>query len=379
MVRILVTIPPAAAARRDPAVPTVVAPLPSIPVVDTGTAFAIATLEADLARAHRLLDGPTRFVPRAALRAVDAISRRWLERWDNAYLPEIDAIAARLGRPGVHFFSIMYEWACTCAVRPSPDGDSARLVRVLDWKVPGLGRDVMAARVDGPAGPFTTLTWPGFTGVIQAMAPGRFAAALNQAPMRFSAGLYPIDWIAARRRLWQTPHPTAAHVLREAFERCATYAEAKAFLTTAPIALPAIYSLAGIAPQETCVIERAECAARVHEGPAVAANHWQQSVERSVPPGKGETWRGHARGIDSYGRARLMPELAADLSPDFSWAKPPVLNPQTRLLMVSDAKAGRLVALGIERSGPATVPLELGHGSQLTSNGGGCGRRSSVA
>ncbi len=325
----------------------------AIPVLDTGPGFALDTLDADPARAHRLLDAPTKYVPKQALKALDSVSRQWLVKWDNAYLPEIDAIAARLDRPGVHFLSVMYEWACTCAVKPSPDGDSARLVRVLDWLTPGLGREVVAARVAGPSGLYVALTWPGFSGVIQAMAPGRFSAALNQAPMRFAVGLSPLDWVLARRRLWRTPHPMAAHILRRAFEECATYAEAKRFLETQPIALPAIYSLAGIEPHETCVIERTETAARVFDGETVAANHWQ-------PDDAGITeWRGHERGLDSRGRARLMPSLSADLTTDFSWACYPVMNPKTRLLMVADAKAGRLVAVGCERSGFATQPLEL--------------------
>ena len=91
-------------------------------------------------------------------------------------LAEIDEIAARLGRPGGHFLSVNYEWGCTVGVGPSPDGRSARLTRTLDWFTPGLGRYVMAARVAGQAGHFVTLTWPGFVGVLQAMAPGRFSA-----------------------------------------------------------------------------------------------------------------------------------------------------------------------------------------------------------
>lgn len=331
--------------------------LPEVPVLSTGPGFALATLEADPARAHRLIDGPTKYIPAAALRALDRVSRRWLARWDNAYLPEIDEIAARLDRPGVHFFSVMYEWACTCSVAPSPNNTSARLVRVLDWRTPGLGRELMAARVDGPAGLYVTLTWPGFSGVIQAMAPGRFSGALNQAPMRFSAGLYPVDWVVARRRLWNTPHPTAAHVMRRAFEQCRSYAEARRFLTEEPIALGAIYSLAGLEADETCVIERTETAARVFEGSQIAANHW-----RSDPPHETsgyENWRGRSRGIDSLGRARLMPELDADLTADFSWAEFPVMNSHTRLLMVADARAGRLVAQGIEGMKAATQPLEL--------------------
>jgi hypothetical protein len=326
---------------------------PVIPVIETGPAFALETLDADPARAQLLFDAATKGVPLKVLRLLDGISRRWLDKWDNAHLAEIDEVARKMGRPGAHFLSVHYEWACTCIVKPSPAGDSARLVRVLDWRTPGLGRHVMAAKVAGPAGMYIALTWPGYTGVIQAMAPGRFSGALNQAPMRFSAGIMPMDWAVARAKLWQTPHPTAAHVMRHAFDHIETFAEAKAWLTTAPIAAPAIYSLAGINPDETCVIERTETAARVYEGTAVAANHWQPEQSGSYD------WRGRSRGVDSKGRAALMPGLDADLSTDFSWLQYPVLNSHTRLAVVADAREGRLVAQGYEADGPATEPLEM--------------------
>ena len=67
---------------------------------DTGPSFAIETLEAHEARAHALLDLATGALPSAALRQLDKVSRRWLEKWDNAHLAEIDAIATRLARPG---------------------------------------------------------------------------------------------------------------------------------------------------------------------------------------------------------------------------------------------------------------------------------------
>ena len=146
-------------------------PLVKIPVHDVGPAFSLETLELERARADALIEGATRGVPRTALRALDAVSRRWLAKQDSVHLDEIDAIAARLGRPGAYFLSVNYEWGCTCRVGPSPEGNSARLVRVLDWVTHGLGRYVIAARVAGAAGPFVTLTWPGYTGVLQAMAP----------------------------------------------------------------------------------------------------------------------------------------------------------------------------------------------------------------
>lgn len=322
--------------------------LEAIPVLDTGPSFAMETLVAREASAHALLDLATGPIPSAALRQLDKVSRRWLAKWENAHLAEIDAIAARLARPGAYFLSVNYEWACTCRVAPGPGRKTARLVRVLDWRTPGLGRHVIAARVESAVGPFVTLTWPGYTGVLTGMAPGRFCAALNQAPMRKALGFYVLDWAVSRRRVWTMPHPTPAHLLRRVFEQAADFAEARERLTREPISTPAIFSLAGLRPSETVVIERTETDARLHVGPNVAANHWEA-------PG----WRGRARGQQSAERASMMHRIMPELVADFSWLAPPILNSETRLVMVADASEGRLVAQGFEDMRPATEPLDL--------------------
>jgi hypothetical protein len=319
-----------------------------IPVHAVGPGYPLETLLREEARAHALIDGATRHVPLAALKSLDAISRAWLAKQDSVHLAEIDAIAERLHRPGAYFLSVNYEWGCTCRVAPAPDHKSARLVRVLDWRTPGLGRYVVAARVAGPAGSFLALTWPGYTGVLQAMAPGRFAAALNQAPMRKPLGRFYLDWAVNRARVWRMPHVTPAHLLREVFERASTFAGAKRMLAERPISTPAIFSLAGINASETAIIERSEREARVHEGSNVTANHWQAAG-----------WRGHARGENSAGRAHQMHGVVPELDARFPWLRPPILNANTRLVMVADAAQGRVVAQGFEAMAPATTPLEL--------------------
>lgn len=322
--------------------------LPAIPVLDVGPQFGLETLQRELPRANELFDQATHRVPAFALRSLDAVSRRWLDKWDHARLPEIDAIARLVDRPGAYFLSVNYEWGCSCRVGPSPDSRSARLVRVLDWATPGLGRHLIAARVKSGAGPFVTLAWPGYSGVIQAMAPGRFSAAINQAPLRNAFGVYSLDWMAARARVWKMPHPTAAHLLRDVFETAASFAEAKQMLSTRPIAAPAIFSLAGLKPGETAVIERREEEAHVHAGATTAANHWQAAG-----------WHGTARGGDSPGRAAQMHRVVPDFDPAFPWLTAPVLNARTRLVMMADASAGRVMAQGWENGRAATGVLEL--------------------
>ncbi len=54
-----------------------------------------------------------------------------------------------------------------------------------------------------------------------------------------------------------------------------------------------------------------------------------------------------------------MTEIDAGFDEAFAWLIPPVLNEKTRLAMVADAKAGRLIARGYEATGPATEVFAL--------------------
>lgn len=317
---------------------------PAIPLFNAGRDWPFEILAQASDRVDPLLDASSRFIPRAAIAFADRVSRRWLQRWHEPYLSEIDRIAARIRRPGAHFFNVSYEWGCTSSAGPSPDGRSARLLRVLDWPNRGLGRYVVAARIDSDAGPWLTLTWPGYTGVLQAVAPGRFAAALNQAPMDTPVGVYPLDWLVNRVHVWDRPHLTPAHLLRRVFEQARSFAEARALLCETPIALSTIYILAGIAPEEACVIERRPERAHVIDGPAAAANAWQA-------PG----WSGRARGHDNERRRRQLRAACVATADEADWLRPPVLNRWSRLAFSADARCGSVTAQGYEPDGPATA------------------------
>jgi hypothetical protein len=80
--------------------------LTEIPLIAVGRDFPLATLEAELPRAHGLLDLATKGVPVRVLQTLDKVSRKWLVKHANAHLPEIDAIAAKLQRPGAFFLSV---------------------------------------------------------------------------------------------------------------------------------------------------------------------------------------------------------------------------------------------------------------------------------
>lgn len=291
-----------------------------------------------------MLDDARRLVPGAILALTDRASRRWLTQSQNPYLGEIDAIATIAGRSGAYTLNAGFEWCCTCGVDNDREG-GVRLLRALDWRQAGLGRALIVAWQRGPAGDFANLTWPGFVGVVTAMAPGRFAVAVNQAPM-ISWGLsWPVDWLAGRVGVWRSRALPATHLLRQVRERCASYEEALDMLSRTPLCLPALFTLAGIEPGQGCVIERTQYAVTHRELPAAVANHW---VGREQP--------GRPRGVASHQRQARMESALAE---DAAWMTPPIINPDTRMVAAINPARGLLTVQGWEREGPVTAELVI--------------------
>jgi hypothetical protein len=318
--------------------------LPAIPVIDARAGGPLAVARAAERQMQALLDKARRLIPPPFLAITDRASRKWLARAPNPYLDEIDAIAALAGRSGAHTLNTSFEWCCTCGVGDDPEG-GVRLLRVLDWRQSGLGRAVIVAWQQGPAGDFANITWPGFVGVVTAMAPGRFAVALNQAPM-MSWGLSPpIDWLVGRIGVWRSQALPAAHLLRRVCEICASYEDAVEMLSQAPLCLPALFTLAGTQPGQGCVIERSPNAATRREMPTAVTNHW---VDLDLP--------GRPRGADSRERQALM-ETA--LAGGITWIASPIINRDTRLVATINPAQGSLTLQGWEKDGPVTAQLTL--------------------
>lgn len=319
--------------------------LPEIPLIDLDRRGTPALLEAAPDRAQALREIGERHYSRLGLRFGDAVGRAWLRRNATPYRDEIEAVAARLGVPGGVALNLSYEWACTGRVGPEPGAPGARLVRVLDWRLDGLGRNVVVARATAAAGLYYNVTWPGAVGVLTAMAPGRFSAAIHQAPLRRHGLTMVGDWAANRARVWRSTALPPAHLLRQVFEECADYGATRQRLIETPIALPAIFILAGIAPSECSIIERIEDDAAIHDGPGTWANDWQTARF-------GRNWT--ARGHDNPGRCAGLAGLAEHPATGFGWMAPPVLNRDTRLAVQANAATAELAVLGIEQERPAT-------------------------
>ncbi|HEY0283267.1 MAG TPA: hypothetical protein VGC27_11660 [Rhizomicrobium sp.] len=330
-------------------------PLVKIPYVDLGGYTPLELLFLYRRSAAALVEGVKRTFGGTsgtfALPWTDRAARCWLEKSDNPYLPEIEAMAQALDLPGVYTLNLRFEWGCTSGVWHSDD--SPLLRRVLDWPFPALGEHTVVAHQKGPAGDFLNVTWPGLSGILQALAHGRFAAAINLAPRRRRGAGLAGKWALGRFTVARNHALPPSHLLRRAFETASDYAAAKAMLCTAPVAVPAIFTLSGVRRGEGCVIERTEEAFAVREmadGHVCATNHFESHLNDA-----GSGWL--ARPIGS--RDRLVYARTLGPAADLSWFTPPIANVNSRLALTANAVKGALMVMGTAGAEPVTETFRL--------------------
>jgi hypothetical protein len=284
---------------------------------------------------------------------------------------EIEPIATLFGFSGIWFLNASYQWSCTALAREE-DGEPW-LARTLDWPFPGLGRFVEIARMRGPAGEFFNVTWPGYVGALTALAPGRFAAAINQGPMRrcTQAPLLRLYDLAANA-IETLRHVRAIppdQLLRSVFERARDYDEARRLLEATPVARPVIYTLIGCRTGDRCVIERTENGFRTRIDEYGAANDWLENIPQwEGRIGAAKVLTASFEDAAQYSRNRregLARWRGSFARESFRWVAPPVLNPYTRVAVEMNASRGVLRVLGYEclagRDLPqsATQPCEV--------------------
>lgn len=330
-----------------------------------GGAARLAIDGADRARALR--DDCLSIVPRALtplIPLLDRLARRWLMRSHSPYLPEITAIASALAFPGVWLLNGSYQWGCTALTRE--EGGVPWLARSLDWPFRGLGYHVEVAHKSGPAGDFYSVTWPGYVGALTAMAPGRFGASINQAPLwrRTSHPWLRLYDIAANAlNTWRLRHMPPDQLLRLVFETCRDYADARRKLETTPVARPVIYVLAGTKPGERCVIERTEEGHITRTEETAAANDWNEVREQ---------WEARVGGMNvflltreeaarrSRDRQDMLTAFKGSLARDsFSWIVEPVLNACTRIGVEMCPAAGEMRVVGYDMVAWHDLPRQV--------------------
>ena len=223
---------------------------------------------------------------------------------------------------------------CTIGIAEAPNEGGARMMR--------LGKNVVVTRQTGAAGPWFNVTWPGLVGVTTALAPGRFAGALNQTPTAKHALGRIGDWLVTRWTLWRNGRIAPTLLLRRAFEEAPDFDAAVRLLSETPICRPALYTLASADPGRGVVIERFEITARVHWAPVCVTDPAGWALSRR----SGE-------------RVAMMRGRLVAAAQGLAWLEAPILNDTTRLAVTANASTGEITVQGFEHGAPATSVLRL--------------------
>lgn len=175
----------------------------------------------------------------------------WIyDRSGGGYADDISAWAKGCGidRDDLIFANLSYEIAhateslaicspfCTSVAFNLPD--SVAHCRNMDWPLKGVGPMTRIIHYDGPCGPFKSVGWPGYVGVLSGIAEGRFSATINYAPAKTVRAQWP---------------PSFA--LRWVFENCENFDAAVEDLVNTEMAAPVLIMLVGTEPNEAVVIE----------------------------------------------------------------------------------------------------------------------------
>lgn len=116
-------------------------------------------------------------------------------------------------------------------------------------------------------------------------------------------------------------------------------------LSTAPLARPTLFSIAGASPAQACLIERTRTDAVMRRGNSTIANDWHPDSPRRegywMPRGS------IVRGLEDSNRRRQCLEGEMPGTP-FEWLRDPVLNAFTRLAVETSAASGELRVRGFE-------------------------------
>lgn len=335
----------------------------TIPIFDARDVGVVGHLAAERDAALALRRESLAWFPafaRPLAPAAEAVNGWWLRRNVSPYRDEVFEMARLLGEPGVVSLNTSYEWGCTSLGLPSAGGSGATLFRTLDWPFPGLGRSVQVAHMRGRAGEYWNVTWPGAVGVLTAMAPGRFAAALNQAPLyRRTRG----DWLRiadfalnGANLLLNIRDMPGIHLLRLAFEEAATFDEAIDLLARTPIARPCIFTLVGCRAEDVVVVEKTERDARILRAPGATANMFRSGHHSGLWEARPCDCTFTEAPANNVGRGALLDRLAGAGRAPLDWLEPPILNGFTRLAIEADPAAGMLRVRGYEpdpAGGPA--------------------------
>ena len=165
------------------------------------------------------------------------------------YWAEMESLASQADVPfadvvvcNCYYDILKVIWGCTAFAVQTDDGPILH-GRNLDWWTENglLERYSTECRfINGPAGEFSTIGWPGFIGAFSGLAPGRFAVTLNAV-------------LSSDRSAIAEP---VVFQLRTLLEQAGGFDEAKRALIGNPLPCDCLLLLSGIDKGDAVVIER---------------------------------------------------------------------------------------------------------------------------
>jgi hypothetical protein len=173
-------------------------------------------------------------------------------------------------------------------------------------------------------------------------------------------------------RTWPIRFCPPDHLLREVFEICRDFGEARRRLETVPIARPVIFTLIGCERGERCVIERTEEGSATRDEDTSAANDWMHRApgwEARVCATRLLTVSPAEAAASSNARRQALSSWPQSFKhADFAWVSPPVLNPYTRIAVEMCAASGVLRAVGYELEHDSPLPQPVTHVCELAAS-----------
>ncbi|MCB7130210.1 MAG: hypothetical protein J3T61_11805, partial [Candidatus Brocadiales bacterium] len=188
----------------------------------------------------------------------------------------------------------------------------------------GIGPMTRTIHYDGPCGPFKSVGWPGYVGVLSGIAEGRFSATINYAPARSVRAQWP---------------PSFA--LRWVFENCETFDEAVEDLINTQMAAPVFIMLVGTEPNEAVVIEHTGTDAYcryMRGGVLTLSNHYVKKENKHLNERDEILSRSRYRCALNAGRNAGSPRISRMID---VLGEEPVLNELTAQQMAFVPKTGK--------------------------------------
>ena len=320
---------------------------PAVPLIDVGEDGFDRVAQAYPKRLRALHDLASRKLTAKGLGFAENLCRKWASKAQVPYRLELDGVSQALnGEPGTYVINLGFEMACTTAYCPDEEGGQ-RLLHTMDWKLDNLGRMMVAARRHAPAGLWVNITWPGYIGCLQGVAPGRFAAAINHAPINGKGPGF-LAWPMSKMKWYGQKGIPPALLLRKVFDECESFDEAVEMIEKTPICYPAIFSLLGVEDGEFSIIERTETAKSTQKRAPAVTNHWLN-----------KEFGGTVTAYQSEERLVAMKSrINAGVSGD-EWLVHPVLNTETRLAVDLNPATGRMRVRGYQGVQPVTSLLDI--------------------